>query len=28
MDDGFQVFAAQLEKDLKSGRKPLSVWKN
>lgn len=28
MDDGFKVFAAQLEKDLKSGRKPLSVWKN
>ncbi len=28
MDDGFKVFAAQLEKDLKSGRKPLNVWKN
>ena len=28
MDDGFKIFAAQLEKDLKSGRKPLNVWKN
>ena len=28
MDSGFQVFAAQLERDLKSGRSPLSVWKN
>jgi Flp pilus assembly pilin Flp len=28
MDGGFQVFGAQLERDLKSGRHPLSVWKN
>jgi hypothetical protein len=28
MDSGFQVFGAQLERDLKSGRSPLSVWKN
>jgi hypothetical protein len=28
MDGGFQVFGAQLERDLKSGRSPLNVWKN
>jgi len=28
MDSGFQIFGAQLERDLKSGRSPLSVWKN